>query len=149
MNFFKSIDIRYYIVYNKKQDVETKGDTTMKISETEIEIMRIIWDKNDKVTTSELAEKMPDKKLTTISTLAGRLIDKGCLKSEKIGRSHVHEYEAIISEQEYQAMQTKEFVRSIHRGSAKSLISALFRDEDFTKEDIEELKRFIEEKGDE
>ena len=46
-------------------------------------------------------------------------------------------------------MQTKEFVRSIHRGSAKSLISALFRDEDFTKEDIEELKRFIEEKGDE
>ena len=149
MNFFKSIDIRYYIVYNKKQDVETKGDTTMKISETEMEIMRIIWDKNDKVTTSELAEKMPDKKLTTISTLAGRLIDKGCLKSEKIGRSHVHEYEAIISEQEYQAMQTKEFVKSIHRGSAKSLISALFRDEDFTKEDIEELKRFIEEKGDE
>ena len=121
----------------------------MKISETELEIMRIIGDKNDKVTTSELAEKMPDKKLTAISTLAGRLIDKGCLKSEKIGRSHVHEYEAIISEQEYQAMQTKEFVRSIHRGSAKSLISALFRDEDFTKEDIEELRRFIEEKGEE
>ena len=46
-------------------------------------------------------------------------------------------------------MQTKEFVKSIHRGSAKSLISALFRDEDFTREDIEELKRFIEEKGDE
>ena len=29
----------------------------MKISETEMEIMRIIWDKKDKVTTSELAEK--------------------------------------------------------------------------------------------
>ena len=111
----------------------------MKISETEMEIMKIIWDKNGKVTTSELADKMPDK------TLAGRLIDKGCLKSEKIGRSHVHEYEAIISEQEYQAMQTKEFVKSIYRGSAKSLISALFRDEAFTKADIDELKRFIEE----
>ena len=117
----------------------------MKISETEMEIMKIIWDKNGKVTTSELAEKMPDKKLTTISTLAGRLIDKGCLKSEKIGRSHVHEYEAIVSEQEYQAMQTKEFVKSIYRGSAKNLISALFRDEAFTKADIDELKRFIEE----
>ncbi len=115
----------------------------MKISETEMEIMRIIWDKCGKVTTSELAEKMPDKKLTTISTLAGRLIDKGCLRSEKIGRSHVHEYEAIISEEEYQKAQTKEFVKSIHRGSAKSLISALFRDEDFTQEDIDELKRFI------
>ncbi len=121
----------------------------MKISETEMEIMRIIWDKKGKVTTSELAEKMPDKKLTTISTLAGRLIDKGCLRSEKIGRSHVHEYEAIISEAEYQKAQTKEFVKSIHRGSVKSLISALFRDENFTQEDIDELKRFIKEKGDE
>lgn len=55
----------------------------MKISETEMEIMRIIWDKGEKMTTSELAEKLPDKKLTTISTLAGRLIDKGCLKSKK------------------------------------------------------------------
>ncbi len=120
----------------------------MKISETEMEIMRIVWDKKDKVTTSELAEMLPDKKLTTISTLAGRLIDKGCLRSEKIGRSHVHEYEAVISEEEYQAAQTKEFVRFIHRGSAKSLISALFHDEDITKDDIEELRRFIEEKGD-
>jgi len=121
----------------------------MKISDAEMEIMRIIWDKKGKVTTGELAEKLPDKKLTTISTLAGRLIDKGCLRSEKIGRSHAHEYEAIITEEEYQAMQTREFVRSIHRGSAKSLISALFRNEDFTKDDIEELKRFIEEAGDE
>ncbi len=119
----------------------------MKISETEMEIMRIIWDKGDKVTTGELAEKLTDKKLTTISTLAGRLIDKGCLKSEKIGRSHAHEYEAIISEQDYQAMQTKEFIKSIHRGSAKSLISALFRSDELTKEDIEELRNLIDEKG--
>lgn len=119
----------------------------MKISETEMEIMRIIWDKQGKVTTSELAEKLPDKKLTTISTLAGRLIDKGCLKSEKIGRSHVHEYEAVVSERDYQAMQTKEFVRSIYRGKVRNLISALFQEEDFTKEDIAELRKFLDEQG--
>lgn len=120
----------------------------MKISETEMQIMQIIWDRGGKVTTSEIAEIMYDKKLTTISTLAGRLINKGFLKSEKIGRSHVHEYEAIVTEEEYQAMQTKEFIKSIHRGSAKSLISALFKDENFTKTDIEELKQFIESQGD-
>lgn len=118
----------------------------MNISKSEMEIMRIIWDKGDKVTTKELTELLPDKKLTTISTLAGRLIDKGALKSEKIGRSHAHEYEAVISEDEYRSMQTKDFVKSIYRGSAKSLISTLFRDENFTKEDIAELKRFIDER---
>lgn len=119
----------------------------MKISETEMEIMRIIWDKGEKVTTSELAEKLPDKKLTTISTLAGRLIDKGCLKSKKIGRSHVHEYEAVISEREYQSMQTEEFVRNIYRGSVKNLISALFDGNGLSKKDIVELRQFIREKG--
>ena len=118
----------------------------MNISKSEMEIMRIIWDKGDKVTTKELTELLPDKKLTTISTLAGRLIDKGALKSEKIGRSHAHEYEAVITEDEYRSMQTKDFVKSIYRGSAKGLISTLFRDENFTKEDIAELKRFIDER---
>lgn len=121
----------------------------MKISDTEMEIMRIIWDKNGKITTGEIAALLPEKKLTTISTLTGRLMEKGFLTSEKIGRSHVHEYEALISEAEYQAEQTKHFVRSIHRGSAKSLLSALFQDEDFTQEDIAELKRFLKEKGEE
>ncbi|MDR2713345.1 MAG: BlaI/MecI/CopY family transcriptional regulator [Clostridiales bacterium] len=119
----------------------------MHITSAEMEIMRIIWDLDRKVTTRELTGRLPDKKLTTISTLAGRLISKGVLTSEKIGRSHAHEYEAVVSEEEYQALQTKEFVKSIHRGSAKSLISALFANEDFTKEDIEELKGLIDERG--
>ena len=48
----------------------------MKISETEMEIMRIIWDKNDKVTTSELAEKMPDKSLRLFPPLQADLLTK-------------------------------------------------------------------------
>jgi BlaI family penicillinase repressor len=53
-------------------------------------------------------------------------------------------YWAGISEEEYQKMQTRNFIRSIHNGSAKSLISALFQDENLTPEDIAELRAFIE-----
>lgn len=119
----------------------------MKITSAEMEIMRIVWSSQDRVTTRELTEKLPDKKLTTISTLAGRLIDKGALKSEKIGRSHAHEYWAVVSEEEYKKKQTEEFMHYIHNGSAKSLISALFDMEGFTQEDIKELREFIERKG--
>ncbi|MCG9969474.1 BlaI/MecI/CopY family transcriptional regulator [Pelotomaculum terephthalicicum JT] len=114
------------------------------ITDAEMEIMRIVWDSGERVTTKDIMEKLPGKKTTTILTLAGRLINKGVLKSVKLGRSHAHEYWAGISEEEYQKMQTRNFIRSIHNGSTKSLISALFQDENLTKEDIEELRAFME-----
>ena len=105
--------------------------------------MRVVWDSDKRVTTRDIMSKLPGKKATTILTLAGRLIDKGVLQSVKLGRSHAQEYWALISEAEYQTMQTQDFIRSVHNGSAKSLISALFLDEDLTKEEIEELRTFL------
>lgn len=119
------------------------------ITAAEMEIMRVVWDSGQKMTTKDIVEKLPHKKVTTIVTLAGRLIDKGALNSVKLGRSHAHEYWAAISEEEYKQMQTKQFVRSIHKGSAMSLISTLFKDEQLTKNDIEELRRFINKKANE
>lgn len=120
----------------------------MQITKAEMEIMQVVWENGSRMTTKEIAEKLPDKKITTLLTLAGRLIDKGALNSIKLGRSHAHEYWAAISEAEYQKMQTQSFVRSIHNGSAKSLISALFQDENLTKKDIEELREFINREAD-
>jgi len=113
------------------------------ITEAEMEIMRIVWDSGERVTTKDIMEKLPGKKVTTVLTLANRLIRKGALHAVKTGRSHAHEYWAGISEEEYQKMQTRNFIRSIYNGSAKSLISALFQDENLTQEDIAELRAFI------
>jgi BlaI family penicillinase repressor len=120
----------------------------MQITKAEMEIMQVIWESGERMTTKEIAEKLPDKKITTLITLAGRLIDKGALHSIKLGRSHAYEYWAAISESEYQKLQTQSFVRSIHNGSAKSLISALFKDENLTKKDIDELREFINREAD-
>lgn len=120
----------------------------MQITKAEMEIMQVVWERGTRITTKEIAEKLPDKKITTILTLTGRLIDKGALHSVKLGRSHAYEYWAAISEKEYKKLQTQSFVRSIHKGSVKSLISALFQDENLTKKDIEELREFINREAD-
>lgn len=114
------------------------------ITDAEMEIMQIIWASGAPVTSKELQARLSRKKLSTIVTLAGRLIDKGILKSVKIGRTHAHEYSACLSEAEYRRRQTKDFVASVHKGSAKSLLSALFQEEGLTKEEVEELRRFLE-----
>ncbi|MEK8131104.1 BlaI/MecI/CopY family transcriptional regulator [Paenibacillus filicis] len=120
----------------------------MQITKAEMEIMQVVWESEQRVTTKEIAEKLPDKKITTILTLAGRLIDKGALHAIKLGRSHAHEYWAAISEAEYKKMQTQGFLHTIHNGSAKSLISALFQDENLSKKDIDELREFINREAD-
>jgi BlaI family transcriptional regulator, penicillinase repressor len=119
------------------------------ITAAEMEIMRVVWDSGKRMTTKEIMEKLPHKKGTIIVTLAGRLIDKGALDSVKLGRSHTHEYWAVISEEEYQKMQTMQFVRSIHSGSKLSLINTLFKGEQLSREDIDELRQFIDKKAQE
>ncbi|ASA20709.1 BlaI/MecI/CopY family transcriptional regulator [Paenibacillus donghaensis] len=115
----------------------------MHITAAEMEIMQILWSTANRMTTKEIMEQLPDKKATTILTLTGRLIDKGVLQSVKLGRSHAHEYWPAVSEGDYRKQQTHSFLHSIHKGSAKSLISALFQDENLSKSDIDELREFI------
>ena len=117
------------------------------ITEAEMEIMQILWSADGSVTSKEIAAKLPDKKLTTIITLAGRLIDKGLVKSEKVGRSHSHQYVPVISEEAYKKAQTRDFVETVHKGSAKSLLSALFEDRGLTGEDVAMLQYLIERMG--
>lgn len=119
----------------------------LNITAAEMEIMQVIWNTEGTVTSNEIMAALPDKKLTTIVTLAGRLIEKGVLASEKTGRSHAHQYSALISEKEYKKIQTKTFLSTVHKGSAKSLFSALFDSDGLTAADWKELKDYLAKKG--
>ena len=81
----------------------------------------------------------------TIITLLSRLVEKGLLKTNKIGRRN--EYTAVVSEEDYQAEQTQVLLNKLYEGSAKGLVSTLIQREMLTAEDYEELKQFWERKG--
>lgn len=116
----------------------------MKISGSEMELMRIIWGKGGEITSSELTEKLGEVwKPTTISTFLKRLSDKGVLNIRKEGKTGY--YSAAITEEEYKTEQTKEFVDEIHSGSIGSLFAALCESKDLDKDKLTELKQWFEE----
>lgn len=78
----------------------------------------------------------------TVTTLLSRLVEKGLLKTNKIGRRN--EYTAIVSEEDYQADQMKCFLDKLYEGNAKGLVSTLIQREMLSPEDYEELKKFWE-----
>ena len=59
-----------------------------KISDSEMEIMNILWKNERGMSGKEIMESIPEKqwKITTVLRLISRLADKGCLKTDVNGR---------------------------------------------------------------
>lgn len=117
------------------------------ISDAELEIMKIVWGNPQKITLfpyiiDELAAKGKPCQKNTLIVLLSRLMNKGFLSAKKIGRRN--EYTTLISEEEYQTAQTKNFLDKIYKGSAKGLVSNLIMGDLLTEEEYEELKSLLE-----
>lgn len=115
------------------------------ITDAEMKIMKVIWGSKSPLTSKIIMEKVSQTewKLTTVVTFLGKLIDKGFVLSEKVGRQHAYLYSSLVSEEDYKLMQTQNFVSNIHKGSYKSLINTLVKDDKLTSDDLEELHQFI------
>lgn len=118
-----------------------------KISDAELEIMKIVWANEEKTTLFPyLMNKLEDKgkswQKNTLITLLRRLINKGFLKANKIGRRN--EYTPLVSEIDYQTAQTQNFLEKIYEGSVTGLVSNLISGDLLENNEYEELKALLE-----
>lgn len=117
-----------------------------KITEAEMEIMKIIWEENKEITTATILEKLPKEnswKTTTVMTLITRLIEKDILNVNKIGK--LNHYSAKVTEEEYKAVQTDVFLDDMHNGSIRNFMATLYNSRKISKKDIADLKNWIKE----
>ena len=123
--------------------------TTPQISDSELELMKIVWATGGTALYAQIMESLAAAGRTwqknTVITLLSRLVEKGFLRVRKLGRRN--EYTATVSEADYQTAQTQVLVNKLYAGSAKGLVAALIRQEAISPGDYEELKRFWEKEG--
>ncbi len=117
------------------------------VSDSELELMRIIWAKGGRVLYAQIMDELAAAgsrwQKNTVITLLSRLVEKGLLKTNKIGRRN--EYAALVTEADYQALQTEKLIKKFYEGNAKGLVSTLIQRDMLTAEDYEELRQFWEE----
>lgn len=117
------------------------------VSDSELELMRIIWAKGGRVLYAQIMDDLMAAgsrwQKNTVITLLSRLVEKGLLKTNKIGRRN--EYAALITEADYQALQAEKLIEKFYEGNAKGLVSTLIQRDMLTSEDYEELRKFWEE----
>lgn len=119
------------------------------ISESELVLMKIIWRNGGTAFYAYIMEELEKEKnawkKNTVLTLLSRLVEKGFLKTDKYGRRNA--YVALITEREYQAMQTHSFLDRIFGGNVKSLVSTLLQQDIISTEELNEIERFWKEKN--
>ena len=117
------------------------------LPDAEFEVMKAIWNNTPPVTTLQIMEKLEtDKKWKpqTVLTMLVRLIEKGFLKSERIGRER--NYTPAIREQDYMQIETSDFMRRYRGNSVGNLIKALYDGQNLSQEDLQELKDWLAER---
>lgn len=119
-----------------------------KLSDTEMELMEVIWNCENPITSSELlhvfALKGKDWKSQTISTFLSRLVEKGALTVTRQGRSN--SYVPCLSSKDYKLWETQNVLNGLYQGSVKNLVSALYDGDKLSDEDVAELKQWFSER---
>ena len=117
-----------------------------KISEAEKNIMRILWEAGTPVTSNgvmELCKKEKQWKITTVLTFLSRLIEKGMVSYEKKGKTNF--YRANITAERYARLEAKKYLDMEYNGSLSSFVATLYHGENMPKEDIEQLREWLDE----
>lgn len=117
------------------------------VSDSELELLKIVWAHGGTALYAQIMDTLSAAGRTwqknTVITLLSRLVEKGLLKTNKIGRRN--EYTAIVSEPDYQAAQTRTLLNKLYEGSAKGLVSTLIQNDMLSANEYDELKKFWEE----
>lgn len=126
-------------------------DNGRDLTSCETLIMKTIWDAGGDISTIELRDKLKesygkDYSRTTLATFLIKMSDKGFVKNYREGK---HSYVcAIKSEEAYKQELLEDTKKFWFAGKASSLVCTLFRKGNFTKEEIEEIRRGLDELDD-
>ncbi len=117
---------------------------TKELSGAELEVMQILWKNDGPMTVQDVCDQLKSSKwkYRTVATLLLRMKEKDAVACVK--EHNVNIYTPLLDKEEYTRSQTKSFVQKLYDGSAKDLAVSLFRSEEMTKEDIEEIRKMFD-----
>lgn len=114
------------------------------VSDSELVLLQIVWAEGGQALYAAIMERLAADgsrwQKNTVITLLSRLVEKGLLKVNKIGRRN--EYTAAVSEAEYQAAQARVLLNKLYAGSVKGLVTTLIQHDMLSAADYEDLRQF-------
>ena len=116
-----------------------------KLSDAELEIMRVLWSHNTPLTSNEILNEIGTSrswKLASLMTVLARMAEKEAVYCDRSTRTNY--YTALVTEEEYKLEESETFLERLYDKSAKNLIACLYQGKKMSKENIKELREYLD-----
>lgn len=116
------------------------------LGDAELEIMQAVWSAGEPVHSSYIQQALRGRRdwaLPAVLTALNRLVEKGFLTCEKRGRGNW--YAPAVSEEAYKDFESRGFLSRLYGSSLPALVAALYRGKAIGREELGDLRRFLDE----
>jgi predicted transcriptional regulator len=114
------------------------------LTKAEERVMQVVWALDGPFFVKDLLDKLPDNPpYNTVASVVRLLEAKGFLGYKAYGRTH--EYFPQITREQYRKRGFRQLLESYFDGSPARLLSFMAEEKHLTREELEELRRLIDE----
>lgn len=132
-------------VHNKEATRIMEKNKQLKPTESELEILQVLWEIGPG-TVREVNESLSKEKevgYTTTLKLMQIMLEKGILHRDASAKTHI--YEAAISREKTQKQSLEKLINTLFKGSSASLVMQALGNHKSSREEIEEIKKYLQE----
>ena len=131
--------------HKKKSTLSKSAQPEKLLTETELELMNILWKLGEGSVSDVQAQLSLQRDLayTSISTILRILEQKEVVKTRKEGRGHI--YIPLIKKQDYESKTVKHMVEKVFSGAPTALVRQLL--DSVSQKELEEIKAMIKERS--
>ena len=122
----------------------------IQLTEPQLAILRVVWARGEASVPEIWRALYPERGLaqSTVATMVTRLERRGILeRRSEDGRQFV--YRATVSEEQVQRAMVAELTDVLFAGDAKALVSHLLESHQIRPQDLDEVRRLLDEAGEE
>lgn len=121
------------------------------ISDSEWQVMKVIWSQTS-CTANQVVQALAERtdwQPKTVKTLINRLVNKAAIgfETDREDKKTYH-YFALVSERDCVRAESQSFLKRVFNGSPNIMLANFIKEYKLTPEDIDELKRILDEKKD-
>ena len=118
---------------------------TIKPTESEMEILQILWDKKSCTVREvhEILEKNKDAGYTTTLKLMQIMHEKGLVERDTSAKTH--NYKASVSQQKTEQHLLRKMIDNVFNGSASRMVMQALGSHEASPDEIESIKKYLDE----
>ena len=116
-----------------------------KIATSEWKVMEVLWEEPN-IFAADIVKRLSEESWSdkTIRTLISRLVKKGLVNYEKVGK--MYRYYPVVERHACVLEESQAFIDKIFGGSPSAFVSNLIKSEKLSKDELDELRRLLKNK---